>query len=500
VASPRDHFPHLDTEQELVVGSLCTGYGGLDLGVLAALGGGRTTWVADPDPHVSAILAARMPGVPNLGDITTVDWNQVEPVDVLTAGFPCQDISAAGRGAGIRKGTRSGIWHQVVEAVRHLRPALLVVENVAALRWRKGGLDVVLGDLAEVGYDAHWTSVRASDIGAPHRRERVFLLAYRVGTRFTAWAANPIGAGLEDADASGSAAAGTPRNRSSQRHLRVAADTAGSGRQPSGMLTGLAEGARASSEPARRGHNISANSGGQQPQRRRGPDRLVAAACPAPCTEDQRQRDGDAVVDRGAAAADPSGQRHRYSGPEGEHGIPAAPVPGGVAAVPDPARDRRHERQPEPARLEGRFDLVLGGGPAPASSPSDHRDDLRSRRGSRIGSRGDAGNSPCVDTTANVDWGVYAAAIRRWESVLGVAAPYPTEPNRNGRARLSPAFVEWLMGLSAGWVTDIEIPRTAQLRALGNGVVPHQAAFAVQLMIADLLALDAEQRNEARAA
>lgn len=113
MSSPRDHFPQLDTEQELVVGSLCTGYGGLDLGVLAALGGGRTAWVADlvadPDPHVSAILAARMSGVPNLRDITTIDWNQVEPVDVLTAGLPCQDISAAGRGAGIRKGTRSGI-------------------------------------------------------------------------------------------------------------------------------------------------------------------------------------------------------------------------------------------------------------------------------------------------------------------------------------------------------------------------------------------------------
>lgn len=157
----RDCFPsHLGEKADLTFGSLCTGYGGLDLGVATVLGGGRLLWVADPDPHVSKVLATRMPDVPNLGDITTIDWQQVESVDVLTAGFPCQDISAAGRRAGIRKGTRSGIWHQVVTAVRHLRPTLLVVENVAALRWRQGGLDIVLGDLAEVGYDAQWTSVR----------------------------------------------------------------------------------------------------------------------------------------------------------------------------------------------------------------------------------------------------------------------------------------------------------------------------------------------------
>lgn len=166
-----------------VIGSLCSGYGGLDLGVLAALGGGRLAWVADPEPAAASVLATRFPGVPNLGDITTTDWTAVEPVDVLTAGFPCQDISAAGLGAGITEGTRSGLWFTVLRAVRDLRPALVVVENVAALRSRRGGLGVVLGGLAEIGYDARWRSVRASDIGAPHRRERIFILAYPVGTR-----------------------------------------------------------------------------------------------------------------------------------------------------------------------------------------------------------------------------------------------------------------------------------------------------------------------------
>ncbi|WP_081916193.1 DNA cytosine methyltransferase [Saccharothrix sp. NRRL B-16314] len=183
---PHDVSSRPTAEQDLVLGSLCTGYGGLDLGVLAALGGGRVAWVADPDPHVRTILATRAPGVPNLGDISTVDWDHVEEVDIITAGFPCQDISAAGKGLGIRKGARSGIWRHVVEAVRRLRPPIVIVENVAALRWRNGGLGAVLGDLADIGYDANWTSVRASDVGAPHRRERVFILAFPQGTRFIA--------------------------------------------------------------------------------------------------------------------------------------------------------------------------------------------------------------------------------------------------------------------------------------------------------------------------
>lgn len=87
-------------ETGLRVGSLCTGYGGLDMAVMQVFGG-QLRWVADNDRHVSQLLAVRHPHVPNLGDLTTLDWHQVEPVDVLCAGFPCQDISYAGRGAGI---------------------------------------------------------------------------------------------------------------------------------------------------------------------------------------------------------------------------------------------------------------------------------------------------------------------------------------------------------------------------------------------------------------
>ncbi|QOC94388.1 DNA cytosine methyltransferase [Micromonospora craniellae] len=155
------------------IGSLCSGYGGLDLAVELVLGG-RLTWYAETDRHAATVLAHHWPGVANLGDIRTVDWTRVPPVDIVTAGFPCQDISNAGRRAGIT-GAHSSVWNHVADAVRVLRPRLLFVENVAALLRR--GLDVVHRDLATIGYDTSWLCLRASDIGAAHRRDRLFLLA-----------------------------------------------------------------------------------------------------------------------------------------------------------------------------------------------------------------------------------------------------------------------------------------------------------------------------------
>ncbi|GAA1657268.1 hypothetical protein GCM10009765_03480 [Fodinicola feengrottensis] len=134
-------------------------------------------WCADPDRHVGTVLANRLPGVPNLGDITLVDWADVPPVDVLIAGFPCQDVSNAGTRAGLTEGTRSGLWISVADGIRVLRPRLVFVENVAALRVR--GLDRVQSDLAAAGYDTSWICLRASAIGAAHHRDRMFILAAR---------------------------------------------------------------------------------------------------------------------------------------------------------------------------------------------------------------------------------------------------------------------------------------------------------------------------------
>lgn len=136
-------------------------------------------WCAETDQHCQAILAARFEGVPNLGDITAVDWADVPPVDMVTAGWPYQDISLAGQGAGIKEGTRSGLWFCITACLRQLRPAGVFLENVASLRIR--GLARVLADLARLGYDAQWATVRASDVGAPHERARLFVLAVRSG-------------------------------------------------------------------------------------------------------------------------------------------------------------------------------------------------------------------------------------------------------------------------------------------------------------------------------
>jgi len=159
----------------LTVGSLFSGIGGIELGFERA-GGFNTSWFVEDDKYASAILKKHWPKVPNLGDITKVNWEEVERVDLLTGGFPCQDISYAGKGAGIKEGTRSGLWKEYFRAIRTLQPKFVFVENVPALLSR--GLDIVLGDLASVGYDAEWESVPASSVGAPHRRDRVFILAY----------------------------------------------------------------------------------------------------------------------------------------------------------------------------------------------------------------------------------------------------------------------------------------------------------------------------------
>lgn len=293
------------------LGEICAGYGGLGLG-LGLLADVDTRWVADVDAGPSRILARHWPDAPNLGDITRIDWATIEPVDVIAGGTPCQDLSNAGHRAGMRPGTRSGIWESMAHAIKEIAPNVVVWENVSGARsaaaysrlepgpGRLGGgadrpvlraLGRVVGDLAGLGYDAAWESLRASDVGAPHRRERVFVLAWRPDAADT---------------------------------LRILRD------RPRG------------------------------------------------------------------------------------------------------ARGRRHE-------------------------PTD------SRR-----------------TPDRSPWLEYAPAIHRWEEVTGREAPLPTETGQRGGGVLSPRFVEWMMGLPAGHVTDTPgLSRSQALKALGNGVVPQQAAHAV---------------------
>lgn len=339
-----------------VVGSLCTGYGGLDLGLALCLGTTpRHAWHVEVDDAPSKILARRFPGTPNLGDLKTLDYSSMERVDWLTAGYPCQPFSAAGKRLG--EADARHLWPYIADAIGVLRPRHVLLENVRGHLRR--GFDSVLADLAALGYDAQWGAVRASDAGAPHQRERIFVVATD---------ARSVGPRLEPPQP------------------RIPAD---------------------------------ARSGGQ---------------------------------DR--ASADPTG-------------------------------DGRGEGWAEPARLVGRQDAAQRG-PATAHAG-------RERLGEHTGAApseeagtvpgdelaGDRGSRPATD------WGPYRPAIERWAAVIGRPAPRPTERRpRSGLERLSPRFVEWLMGLPDGWVTDVDgLSINNQLKALGNGVVPQQAALAVSVLL-----------------
>jgi DNA (cytosine-5)-methyltransferase 1 len=165
------------------IGSVCSGYRGLDTAVERVFGG-TTAWVSDIDPGANKILAHHWPEVPNLGDLKTVDWAAVEPVDIFCGGYPCQPFSAAGK----RKGTddERHIWPYIADALRVLRPRVGVFENVA--NHLRLGFDTVLCDLAEIGFDAEWVTVSASgNARAPHQRRRLLLLAVAQDTDGAAW-------------------------------------------------------------------------------------------------------------------------------------------------------------------------------------------------------------------------------------------------------------------------------------------------------------------------
>ena len=328
--------------------------GGLDLGVIAAVGG-SVAWHVEYDKAPSRVLAHRWPDVPNYGDVKTTVWSDVEPVDILTAGYPCQPFSVAGKRKGVKDDRH--LWPAVCLAIGNLRPGLVVLENVRG--HVSLGLDAVIGDLSGVGYDARWGIIRASDVGACHNRARLFIVA-------------------TDASSGSLARASATRNG-----LRIAAE-------------------------------------------------------------------------RGDLSTDASGEG--LEGRRTERGGATPPL-----AAPDrPSTDasRQRHRRGEDGRRLGRLDDTDAG-------------PTRERERAVVGDR---------DTSAA--FGVYAPAVNRWADVIGRPAPSPTEPGKTG-PRLSPPFVEWMMGLDDGHVTDpaIGLTRTQQLKALGNGVVPQQAAAAIRLLV-----------------
>lgn len=155
----------------MTFGSLFSGIGGMDLGLERA--GMVCRWQCEIDPYARRVLAKHWPEVTRYGDIRDLD-DRLERVDLIAGGFPCQPVSLAGKRRG--RDDERWLWPELARIVRLLRPRFVLVENVAALAFR--GLGDVLGDLCALGYDAEWSAVSACAVGAPHTRERLFLLAH----------------------------------------------------------------------------------------------------------------------------------------------------------------------------------------------------------------------------------------------------------------------------------------------------------------------------------
>ena len=345
------------------IGSLFSGIGGLDLGVVAALGG-TVAWHVEREPAPGLVLEQRFPGVTNFGDINDVQWADVEPVDILTGGFPCQDVSYAGLRRGLRPDTRSGLWSQFAYAISHLDPELVIIENVSGLLtahtlsdtqpdvWNMGergdrptinAFGAVLRDLAQMGYDARWGSVLASEAGAPHKRERVFIVAYR------------------DRD-------------TLRRYARTSLE------------------------------------------------------CQAWTDESDKPR------------TDREPQTHRVG------------------------------RTPQTVPHSTRAGLGESIG-----EPRPRRD---------TGTRVTARPTQHYPRHHSTQWGDYEPAIARWEAVLGRPVPVPYKPDgKNGQDRISVEFVEWMMGFDEDYVAALDLSYNAKHRALGNAVVPQQAALAIRQLV-----------------
>jgi DNA (cytosine-5)-methyltransferase 1 len=194
------------------IGSLFSGAAGLDRAV-ASFFDAEVEWFSENDPAASKVLAHHFPSVPNLGDVRNIPWQNVAPIDILCGGFPCGDVSVAGKRAGMHN-THSGLWSYMADAIDALRPRYIVIENVRGLlsanAYRPvesdqddlgGGSDgfvlramgAVLGDISDIGgYEARWFTVPAAAAGAPHLRERVFILAFQSTAELERVAACPV--------------------------------------------------------------------------------------------------------------------------------------------------------------------------------------------------------------------------------------------------------------------------------------------------------------------
>lgn len=475
----------------LKIGALFAGYGGLDMAVMDVLDA-ELAWYAEFDKAPAKVMAHHHPDVPNLWDVTKVDWSAVEPVDIITGGSPCQDLSHAGKRAGMTEGTRSNLWVQMREAINVIRPQLVVWENVrgaysapadSALEPCPGcvgggggqpvlrALGRVLGDLADLGYDCRWYGLRAADVGAAHGRFRVFIFATPAA----------------DSEHNGQLAAALRRGASAgegvgrvQQSQGPSADS-GLTLLPTPAVNDMGEGktvdhwdAWTATMQAKHG-----NGNGYGKPLSIEAQRLLPTPTTAPTTGNGHARNlgGEAKL-----LPTPVSDNSR--------GLPSASTDYAslanvaCALLPTPRATDGTKGGPNQRGSSG--DLMLPSAvhtllPTPSASENGGNRDIEHRRA--------AGSQMELSDVVTIEheWRQYVVAIRRAELAVGRPAPSPTETGPKGKPRLSPAFVEWLMMLPAGHVTDpaIGLTRNEQLKALGNGVVPAQCAAALRAYLRD---------------
>lgn len=417
-------------------GELFAGVGGLGMAVDEVFGS-SPAWFAEFDAAPSKVLAYRHPGIPNYGDVTKLI--APEKVQILAGGFPCQDVSLAGRRKGMKDGTRSGLWSEYARIIDEVRPDWVVIENVRGLisaradsevepcPWCVGdgddeyhlrALDAVLADLTALGFDATWTHIRASDVGAPHGRYRFFILAWpsenTSGSGSGGWAEGQEPSRRDDATLGSDQGRDGGRTDSRLKLLSTPdtvpeAPNSGSNSHKAGNIVGL-------------GNQVMSLL----------PTHVAQPSGNTP-EEHLRKTPGRTVVTDLAIMA--------------ENGL----IGSGGRLLPTPTVGN-----------------ATGG---------------NSQRG---GDRADEKLLPGLVRDHATDWGPYADAITRWESIIDRPSPAPVRMDgRNGKARLNPELTEWMMGWPAGYVTDPEIglSRAEQLKACGNGVVPQQAAAALRELL-----------------
>lgn len=342
------------------VGSLCTGYGGLEMGLEAAFGEIDLRFVSDIDKNAAKLLAHHHADIPNLGDLTTVDWEQQDQIDVLTAGYPCQPFSLAGKREG--EEDERAIFSYIAHAVSVLRPRNVFFENVAG-HLTIGGVGVI-SELTRLRYDCRWGIISAAQAGSAHQRKRLFI-----------W--------------------GETKNANSYRECDA--------------QTG--QGRRRQVRPSR-------------------PIRETTRHAAFSDGTDTKQSSMDKAAKSTAEFRKP------------------------VSEITTYPSSKRHGRRQD-ARTMGSFNGEM-------------ETETRRQR---------TRQQPKYRSSEAFNWRQYETAIRRWETVINRSAPIPVIDNS-----VNPVFVEWLMGLPEGHVTDLGLSTSAQLKMLGNGVVPQQAHLALEIL------------------